>query len=124
MQTHAETGSRSSQLARCLPSELHGDKLMVPASHKGRGGGRGGHVGVPLMSALAARLRKASAGKAAHKPLLTRADGGPRRESDHRHSFERAARAAKLPAGRTIYALRHSSICEGAAAQRGNQSPG
>jgi hypothetical protein len=30
--------------------------------------------------------------------------------SDHRDLFERAARAAELPAGTTIYSLRHSSI--------------
>src|SRR5262245_1428969 len=57
VQTHAEVGSRSSQLARCTVADLRRDKLMVPASHKGRGGGRGGHVGVPLMPALAAKLR-------------------------------------------------------------------
>ena len=112
VQVHAEVGSRSSQLARCTVADLHRDKLMVPASHKGRGGGRGGHVGVPLTPSLAAGLRKAAAGRPASAPLLTRADGAAwqPRIADHRDPFERAARAAKLPAGTTIYALRHSSI--------------
>src|SRR5262249_35745750 len=74
VEVHAEVGSRSSQLAGCTVSDLHRDKLMVPASHKGRGGGRGGHVGVPLTPALAALLRKAAAGRPASAPLLTRAD--------------------------------------------------
>jgi hypothetical protein len=112
VQVHVEVGSRSSQLARCAVADLHRDKLMVPASHKGRGGGRGGHVGVPLTPALAARLRKAAAGRPASAPLLTRADGAAwqPRIADHRDPFERAARAAGLPKGTTIYSLRHSSI--------------
>src|SRR6516225_4120163 len=75
VQAHAELGSRSSQIARCAVADLHRDKLMVPASHKGRGGGRGGHVGVPLTPSLAARLKAAAAGRTASAPLLTRADG-------------------------------------------------
>ena len=112
VQVHAEVGSRSSQLARCTVGDLHRDKLMVPASRKGRGGGRGGHVGVPLMPALAALLRKAAAGRPANAPLLTRADGAAwqPRIADHREAFVRAAKAANLPAGTTIYSLRHSSI--------------
>jgi hypothetical protein len=112
VQVHAEVGARSSQLARCTVGDLHRDKLMVPASHKGRGGGRGGHVGVPLTPSLAAGLRKAAAGRPASAPLLTRADGAAwqPRIADHREAFARVAKAAKLPAGTTIYSLRHSSI--------------
>src|SRR6516164_3207416 len=112
VQVHAEVGARSSQLARCTVGDLHRDKLMVPASHKGRGGGRGGHVGVPLTPGLLARLKAAAAGRPASAPLLTRADGAAwqPRVADHRDPFERAARAAGLPKGTTIYALRHSSI--------------
>jgi len=112
VQTHAEVGSRSSQLARCVVADLHRDKLMVPASHKGRGGGRGGHVGVPLTPSLAAGLHAAAAGRSPSAPLLTRADGKAwqPRIADHREAFARAAKAAKLPAGTTIYSLRHSSI--------------
>jgi hypothetical protein len=112
VQVHAETGSRSSQLARCTVGDLHRDKLMVPASHKGRGGGRGGHVGVPLTPALAARLHKAAAGRPASASLLLHADGTAWQPKigDHRRPFEQAARAAGLPTGTTIYSLRHSSI--------------
>jgi hypothetical protein len=41
-----------------------------------------------------------------------RADGAPWQPkiADHSGLFERAARAAKLPVGSTIYGLRHSSI--------------
>jgi integrase len=112
VQAHAETGSRSSQLARCLVGDLHRDKLHVPASHKGRGGGRGGHVAVPLAPALTAKLKAAARGRAANAPLLLRDDGEPWQPDlgDHRRPFERAAKAAGLPAGSTIYSLRHSSI--------------
>jgi integrase len=112
VQVHAETGSRSSQLARCRVADLHRDRLMVPASHKGRGGGRGGHVPVPLTPALAKRLAQAARGRSAGEPLLLRADGKPwqPRLNDHRHPFKEAALVAALPAGTTIYGLRHSSI--------------
>jgi len=112
VQVHAEVGARSSQLARCTVGDLHRDKLMVPASHKGRGGGRGGHVGVPLTPSLAARLHKAAAGRSASAPLLIRADGAAWQPkiADHREAFARAAKAAKLPAGTTLYSLRHSSV--------------
>ena len=64
------------------------------------------------MPALAALLRKAAAGRPANAPLLTRADGAAwqPRIADHREAFVRAAKAANLPAGTTIYSLRHSSI--------------
>jgi hypothetical protein len=109
---HAEVGSRSSQLASCVVGDLRGDRLMVPASKKGGKGRKAGHVGVPLMPALAARLRQAAAGRATGEPLFLRADGNgwQPEASDHRSLFERAARIAGLPEGTTIYALRHSSI--------------
>jgi hypothetical protein len=112
VQTHAEVGSRSSQLARCTVADLHRDKLMVPASRKGRGGGRGGHVGVPLTPSLVARRHRVAAGRPASAPLLTRANGEPWQPemSDHRRLFEQAAKAAGLPEGASIYGLRHSSI--------------
>ena len=37
VQVHAEVGARSSQLARLTVGDLQRDRLMVPASHKGRG---------------------------------------------------------------------------------------
>ena len=111
VQLHAETGSRSSQLARCLVGDLVGDKLMVPASKKGRGNRKADRTPVPLTPNLAARLKAASAGRPADAPLSLRSDGQgwQPKIADHRSPFERAARAAKLPTS-TIYALRHSSI--------------
>jgi hypothetical protein len=112
VQVHAEVGARSSQLARLVVGDLQRDRLMVPASHKGRGGRKADRTPVPLTPELAARLKAAAAGRPANAPLLLRPDGQPwqPRIADHRLPFERAARAARLPAGTTMYALRHSSI--------------
>ncbi len=112
VQVHAEVGARSSQLARLVVADLERDRLMVPASHKGRGDRKADRTPVPLTPALAARLKAAAARRPASAPLLLRPDGEPwqPRNADHRLLFERAARAAGLPAGMTIYSLRHSSI--------------
>jgi hypothetical protein len=111
-QVHAETGARSSQLARLVVGDLHRDRLMVPSSFKGSGGGKTDRIPVPITSALAARLKAAAAGRSASAPLLTKSDGEPWRPelAEHRRPFQRAARAAKLPPGSTMYSLRHSSI--------------
>jgi hypothetical protein len=111
-QTHAEVGARSSQLARCIVGDLERDRLMVPCSRKGRGERKADRTPVPLGVNLATQLKAAAAGRPKSAPLLTRANGtGWRPEiADHREPFERAARAAKLPKGTTLYALRHSSI--------------
>jgi hypothetical protein len=112
VQVHAEIGARSSQLARCVVGDLERDRLMVPGSHKGRGNRKVDRTPVPLAPGLLARLKVAVAGRPASAPLLLRADGAAWQPkiADHRDPFERAARAAKLPKGTTIYALRHSSI--------------
>jgi len=112
VQTHAETGARSSQLARCVVADLERDRLMMPTSHKGRGIRKIDRTPVPVTPALHARLKASAAGRPASAPLLMRADGAPWQPkiADHSGLFERAARAAKLPVGSTIYGLRHSSI--------------
>jgi integrase len=111
VQVHAETGARSSQVARMVVGDLERDRLMVPTSKKGRGR-KADRIPVPITASLAARLKAAGAGRSASAPLLLRADGEPwqPKSADHRLMFERAARAARLPAGTTIYSLRHSSI--------------
>ena len=112
VQVHAEVGARSSQLARCVVGDLERNRLMVPTSHKGRGERKTDRTPVPLAPGLLARLKAAAASRPASAPLLTRANGTAWRPeiADHREPFERAARAAKLPTGTTIYSLRHSSI--------------
>jgi integrase len=112
VQTHAEVGARSSQLARLTVRDLERDRLMVPGSRKGRGGGKRDRTPVPLTANLAARLKAAAAGRPASAPLLLRVDGEPWQPTiaDHRLAFMQAVAAAKLPPGTTIYALRHSSI--------------
>jgi integrase len=112
VQVHAEVGARSSQLARLTVGDLQRDRLMVPGSKKGRGGGKPDRTPVPLTAHLAARLKAAAARRPASAPLLLRADGAAWQPpiADHRLAFMQAVRAARLPEGTTIYALRHSSI--------------
>jgi integrase len=107
-QTHAETGARSSQLARLVVGDLERDRLMVPSSRKGRGR-KADRIPVPITPALAARLR---CNRKPSEPLLLRPDGAPWQpvKADHGLMFKQAARVARLPAGTTMYALRHSSI--------------
>lgn len=108
VQTHAETGARTSQILRTTCNDLQRDRLMIPHSRKGRGGGKGGHIAVPLTPSLAARLLHAAAGRAADAPLLLRPDEKAWKE--HSRAFTKLAKAAGLPAATTIYSLRHSSI--------------
>jgi integrase len=107
-QTHAETGARSSQLARMVVADLERDRLMVPTSRKGRGR-KADRIPVPITPALAARLR---CNRNPSEPLLLRPDGALWQpvKSDHGVMFKQAARVARLPGGTTMYSLRHSSI--------------
>src|SRR6516162_9381816 len=59
VQVHAEVGARSSQLARCVVGDLERHRLMVPASHKGRGNHKTDRTPVPLAPGLLARLKAA-----------------------------------------------------------------
>src|SRR5262249_7776911 len=93
---------------RCVVHDLQTDRLMVPRSRKGGGGGKGGHVGVPLTPSLAERLRRMAAGRGDTEPLLVQPDGHHRKDQSRR--FTKIAKAAKLPAGTVLYSLRHSSI--------------
>jgi integrase len=108
---HAETGARSSQLARMVVADLERDRLMVPTSRKGRGR-KADRIPVPITASLAAKLKIAATGRAANAPLLLRPDGTQWQpvKSDHRDMFRQAAGLARLPAGTTVYSLRHSSI--------------
>jgi hypothetical protein len=107
---YAELGSRSSQLANCTVAHLLDDRLLVPASKKGRNGGKGGHTPIPLTPSLAGRLREAAKGRAADAPLFTQEIFEGWEEGSHKRKFEKARKAAGLPEGTMIYSLRHSSI--------------
>jgi len=113
VQVHAETGLRSSQIARLTIGDLRGDRLMVPASRKGgdkRGDARRIPIPVRITPTLAAALVTAATGRSSGDVLLRKADGMPWRECDHRRPFMRAAKTAGAPEATTMYALRHSSI--------------
>ena len=104
VQAHAELGSRSSQIARCTVDDLLRDKLSVPASHKGRGGGRGGHVPIPITLGLAARLRRAAAGRHTRRCSCVRTGrlGSRRRPITGIHSRWPRAQPGCRPVQRSI----------------------
>jgi sulfur-oxidizing protein SoxX len=112
VQVHAEVGARSSQLAKLKISDLQPGRLLVPTSKKGGGQRKADRTPVPLTPGLEAKLRAVAAGRGPDEPLLRRPSGEPWAPgiADHSRPFERAARAAGLPAGTTVYSLRHSSI--------------
>ena len=91
VRTHAETGSRSSQLAALRVCDLQygpNPRLLVPRSKKGRPGRVGENSPVPITPALAVRLKAASAGRPPSAPLLLRPNGAgyPRMVIIQRHS--------------------------------------
>lgn len=105
----AQTGARPSQLARLIVGDLQNGapRLMMPASHKGRGRKASKHP-VPISSQLAAKLKSAREPDA---PLLVRGDGRRWQDTDlgdYAHLFERAIAGLGLEV--TFYALRHSMI--------------
>ena len=115
VRVHAETGSRSSQLAALRVCDLQdgaNPRLLVPRSKKGRSRKAGERAAVPVSVELAARLKAASAGRPISEPLLLRASN--RRwqpaKGDHSREFRRVVEAAGLSASVTIYHLRHSAI--------------
>ena len=109
----ATTGARPSQIARLNAGDLldlrEDPRLLMPSSLKGKGRKRTERRPVPILAALAVKLRASAADKAAGAPLLPKADGTRWVPLDHVRPFARAAAAAGLP-GTTAYALRHSSI--------------
>jgi integrase len=108
----AVTGARASQVARLTVADLQqnggGPRLMMPASHKGRGR-KPGKAAVPVTAALAGKL---ASNRAAPAPLLLRSDGQAWQSGnagDHSRMWGKAAADAGL-AGTVMYALRQSSI--------------
>ncbi|MGY8679550.1 tyrosine-type recombinase/integrase [Bradyrhizobium sp. UFLA05-153] len=118
----AVTGARPGQATRLRCDDLilgTKPKLMMPRSGKGGGRNRAAkkahRYSVPITPALASRLQRAAADRAAGAFLLLRSDGQPWDEknphADYRRDVLTAIEAANLdPKETTLYCLRHSSI--------------
>lgn len=117
----AITGARYSQIASLRIDDLQNGmtpRLMIPASHKGKGTKAIVRRPVPIGANLAARLAEAAKDRPGTGPLLTkpttgrwRTGGEPWSKSDHARPFaEIVAKCGLDPDDVTIYALRHSSI--------------
>jgi integrase len=112
LETMAVTGQRQSQLFALEIADLQdgaAPRLMVPSSKKGRRR-RVERRPVPIPAALAAKLRKAAAGKLASAPLFIDEDGGPLGPRWVATRFRDQLMPRLKLTGITPYALRHSSI--------------
>jgi integrase len=119
----SETGTRPVQAARLKVAYLiahpTAPRLLVARSAKGGGKMRVERKNetypLPISVGLAAKLRKAAAGRAEDDPLLLRADGQPWNEknvhADYRRPFAEIVKALGLNAKISAYCFRHSSIC-------------
>lgn len=125
----AATGARFSQLAAVRVADLQAaqNRLMIPSSRKGRASKARAPIAFPLGADVAAALAEAAAGRSAAEPLFRR--WAYRRgtglgwikdrleplgaASEAQASWAAVVKAADLPAGTTMYALRHSSIVRG-----------
>jgi hypothetical protein len=110
VQIGAETGARPSQMSRLLVGDLQdGDapRLLMPASHKGRGRKLPKYP-VPISHELAMKLRS---DRTPDAPLLTRSDGR-RWQDPNRGDYARlfAKVVARLGLSVSFYSLRHSMI--------------
>ena len=113
VEVHAATGARTSQIALLDVSDLHAGKepkLMVPSSLKGKNRRTRTRKPMPIAPSLAMRLKQAAAGRDASEPLLPMKDGERWTCGRHRIPFHKAAEAAHLPDGATMYCLRHTAI--------------
>jgi hypothetical protein len=112
-----ETGARPSQVVRLTAEDVQADfidrrtgkrqpRLMMPASHKGRGKKMLTHRPVPITEPLANRLKDRTG------VLLRRANGTPWAETNLTYHFARAMEGVKFNNSSrvTMYALRHTSI--------------
>jgi integrase len=113
VEVHAATGARTSQIGLLDIGDLQtGAKplLMVPSSLKGKNRRTRTRKPMPITPSLAKRLKQAAAGRSADQPLLLNSDGERWSARAHRRLFIEAAKAARLPHGATMYALRHTAI--------------
>jgi integrase len=107
------TGARSGQIALLDVGDLQtGAKplLMMPSSLKGRNRRTRTRKPMPITPSLAMRLKQAAAGRDADQPLLLKRNGKRWSAGEHREPFIKAAQAAGLPPGASVYALRHTAI--------------
>jgi integrase len=117
--TLAVTGARPSQAVRLRVEDLHNHplrpKLMMPKSAKGGGRNRSQkkheRYSVPITVQLAAKLKKATKGRAGDTPLLLQSDGTPWADNPGQN-YHRDVDKVVMAIGAvvTMYALRHSSI--------------
>jgi integrase len=110
VEVHAQTGARSSQIARLTVGDLlrNPARLHMPSSRKGKNRKASQHV-VAITDSLAQKL---ASNRPAEAPLLLRADKQAwqsTQDGDHEGPYAKAAAIAGVD-GTTIYALRHSSI--------------
>lgn len=125
----AATGARFSQLAAVRVGDLQiaQARLMIPSSRKGRAGKARAPVAFPLSPDVVAKLASAIDGRPASAPLFRRwaYRRGKRLDwirdrlvpwtaaSEAQAPWVDVAKSAELPAGATMYSLRHSSIVRG-----------
>ena len=111
IETLAVTGARISQVQRLNVEDLLADRLLVPASRKGRRKKSTEKRPILIPTSLAAKLFAAAAGRRGNAPLLVNGDGQPWRRNCQVKWFPRIAKAAGFdPAEVVLYSLRHSSI--------------
>jgi site-specific recombinase XerD len=112
VQSHAELGSRSDQIARITCGDVGADQVMVPNSGKGRGRhkSRAGATAVALTADLARRFGALAARRPDDAVLLLDPDGEPWTGNRTRPMLLRAKKAAKVSRETTLIAFRHSSI--------------
>ncbi len=123
----AATGARFSQIIRMTVSDVQGNRLMVPVSHKGRGAKSAARIAVRVGEDVIDALRPATAGRKGHEPLLLRPHwhtGTSRKPIEEGRAPWQAANELTRPWAKTRelaglnesiipYALRHSSIVRG-----------
>ena len=116
MRLLAVTGARYSQVVKLRVNDLQlvpgRNRLMVPASAKGRGAKAGRPIPVPISDDVAACLRPLTYGRLGHQSLLSQRNGVPWGNQTSRTlaRWRQALAAAGLPTTLIPYALRHTSV--------------
>jgi integrase len=112
-EVHAATGARSGQIAELNVDDLEtgvAPLLRMPSSLKGRNRRMRTRKPVPITPGLAKLLKAETAGRDAAQPLLLMPTGERWSAAAHYKLFVRVAEAAGLPAGASMYCLRHTAI--------------